>query len=172
MTGSSRLLAAFTIAVAAPLPGAGAQATDSAAGVVASALPTRAAAELRRASLRYAPAVRTCYEREGLLQDPVLRGRLEVSFTIVGSGAISDIVVDTLDVTGIGMREVARCVAEEATRWHFSTGAFAPDAVLLAFDLLPPPMRSAGDTVAVPAPSPAPSPSPSPAPVPPPTRPR
>lgn len=162
MTGSTRLL--VVLALAAPVAPARAQAADSAAGVIASALPPRPAGELRRASLRYAPAVRTCYEREGLLQDPALRGRLEVGFTIAASGSVGDIVVDTLGVSGVGMRDVARCVAEAATRWHFVSGVFAPDAVLLAFDLLPPLTRPAADSLAATPPAPPPAPAPAPAP--------
>jgi hypothetical protein len=158
MTRPSRLLAALVLA--APLRVAAAQIPDSAAGAIASALPTRPTDELRRASLRYAPTVRTCYEREGLLQDPALRGKLEVGFTIVPSGAVSDVVVDTLEVRGLGMRDVARCVADAATRWHFSTGAFAPDAVLLAFELLPPLPLTGREAAAGPAPPPAPASSP------------
>jgi hypothetical protein len=150
------------LALAAPAAPAGAQAADSAAGVVASALPARPAGELRRAGLRYAPAIRTCYEREGLLQDPALRGRLEVGFTIAASGSVADIVVDTLGVSGVGMREVARCVADAATRWHFAGGVFAPEAVLLAFDLLPPLTRLASDSLTAPPPTPPAAPDPAP----------
>jgi hypothetical protein len=157
MTGPTRLL--ILLALATPVAPVAAQAADSAAGVVASALPPRPAGDLRRASLRYAPAIRTCYEREGLLQDPALRGRLEVSFTIAGSGSVGDVVVDTLDVSGIGMREVARCVADAAGRWHFAGGIYAPDAVLLAFDLLPPITRPATDSLAALPPGPAPPPA-------------
>lgn len=144
MRPSTALLLVLT--AGAPFAVAGAQ-TDSTVGPIASALPLRPAVELRRAGARYAPVVRTCYEREGLLQDPTLRGRLEVGFTVASNGAISAIAVDTLEVRGSGMREVARCVADEATRWHFSSGAFAPEAILLAYDLLPPERSLASDTL-------------------------
>ena len=135
----------LALATGAPLAAARAQAADSTARVIVSALPLRPAIELRRAGARYAPVVRTCYEREGLLQDPALRGRLEVGFTVSSSGTVSDVAVDTLDVRGTGMREVARCVAEEARHWHFGAGLFAPESVLLPYQLLPPERSLAAD---------------------------
>lgn len=142
------ILLLLALAAGAPLTAASAQA-DSAAGPLVSALPLRPAIELRRAGMRYAPVVRTCYEREGLLQDPALRGRLEVGFLVAPSGAVSEVVIDTLDVHGSGMLDVARCVADEAARWHFSAGSYAPEAVLLAYDLLPPERRIVADTSVV-----------------------
>lgn len=149
MRPTTTLLLAFL--AAAPLAAAGAQTTDTTERAIASALPVRPSIELRRAGARYAPVVRTCYEREGLLQDPALRGRLEVGFTVAPSGMVSEIAVDTLAVRGIGMREVARCVADAATAWHLSAGAFAPEAIVLAYDLVPPRPEPPPDSLALPA---------------------
>lgn len=156
-----RLSITLVLAMAALVPptAARAQAPDTTARAIASALPLRPAIELRRAGARYAPVVRTCYEREGLLQDPALRGRLEIAFTVAPSGEIGDVAVDTLEVRGTGMEQVARCVAEEARHWHFSAGAFAPESILLPYELLPPERVPAVDTTpAGPTPPPAPAP--------------
>lgn len=107
----------------------------------------RAPEELRQAGLRYQGAVRACYEREGLRQDPTLAGSIEVGMTIQPAGTVSEISVDTLDVQGLGMREVAACVASTASTWHFSDGPYAAERSVLAFTFIAP-----GD----PAPSPAP----------------
>jgi hypothetical protein len=155
---------------AAPIA-ARAQAPDTTARAIVSALPLRSAIELRRAGARYAPVVRTCYEREGLLQDPALRGRLEIGFTVGPSGEVRDVAVDTLEVRGTGMGDVARCVAEQARHWHFSAGAFAPESILLPYELLPPERPVAAESIPV-GPAVPPSPAPDTAAPTPPTRPR
>jgi hypothetical protein len=161
----------FAVVAGASPAAARAQAPDTTARAIVSALPLRPAIELRRAGARYAPVVRTCYEREGLLQDPALRGRLEIGFTVGSSGEVRDVAVDTLEVRGTGMSEVARCVAEEARHWHFSAGAFAPESVLLPYELLPPERPVAAGTNP-PAPVLPPSPAPDTAAPAPATRPR
>ena len=147
----------FALAAGAAPTATRAQAPDTTAREIVSALPLRPATELRRAGARYAPVVRTCYEREGLLQDPALRGRLEIGFTVGSSGEVRDVAVDTLEVRGTGMGEVARCVAEEARHWRFSAGAFAPESILLPYELLPPERPVAAETN---APGPVVPPSP------------
>src|SRR4051812_26415399 len=104
------------------------------------AVPTdsgRSSGELRVASQRYAPTVRGCYEREGLKLDPALEGTLDVSVTIVPQGHVREVRVDTLDVRGTGMREVASCVAALAAQWHFSSGTYALEETTFSFKLLP-----------------------------------
>ena len=126
------VLAGLVLQVAAasrpPVTSAAAPASDS----------TRSANELRAASQRYANAVRGCYEREGLKADPSLAGTLDVSITIIPQGQVREVKVDTLDVRGVGMREVASCVSTLATQWHFSSGAYAVEETTFTFKLLPP----------------------------------
>ena len=103
----------------------------------------RSTDELRAASQRVAPAVRSCYEREGLRADPELAGTLDVSVTIVPQGNVRDVKVDTLEVRGVGMREVASCVALLFSRWHFSSGSYGLEETTFTFRLAP----IASDTV-------------------------
>jgi hypothetical protein len=106
-------------------------------------VPTaRSPEELRQAGLRYQGAVRACYEQEGLRQDPRLAGSLEVGLTISPQGSVADISIDTMDVRGLGMREVAACVRSAAAHWHFSDGPFRIERSVLAFTFIAP-----GDTV-------------------------
>ena len=110
-----------------------AEGTDSTVTVIA-----RPPEELRQAGLRYQGAVRTCYEREGLRQDPTLAGSIEVGLTILPQGNVADIAVDTLDVQGTGMREVVACVAAVAAGWHFSEGSFSTERGVLMFTFIAP----------------------------------
>jgi hypothetical protein len=73
-----------------------------------------------------------------LRQDPTLAGSLEVGLTILPQGNVTEISVDTLDVQGTGMRDVAACVAAAAADWHFSEGAFATERGVLAFTFIAP----------------------------------
>jgi hypothetical protein len=98
----------------------------------------RAPEELRQAGLRYQGAVRACYEREGLRQDPSLAGSIEIGMTIQPQGTVSDVSIDTLDVRGVGMGEVAACVAGAASTWHFSEGPYAAERSVLAFTFIAP----------------------------------
>jgi hypothetical protein len=100
--------------------------------------PARAPDELRQAGLRYQGAVRSCYEREGLRQDPTLAGSIEIGMTIQPQGTVSEVSVDTMDVRGVGMREVAACVAAAASTWHFSEGPYAAERNVLAFTFIAP----------------------------------
>lgn len=97
----------------------------------------RSSDELRVASQRVAPAVRSCYEREGLRLDPGLSGTIDVSVTIVPQGSVRDVKVDTLEVRGIGMREVASCVTQLFSRWHFSSGTYGLEETTFTFRLAP-----------------------------------
>ena len=115
---------------------AGAQsASDTAAVVTDSA---RSESELKAASARYSPVVRGCYEREGLRADPGLSATVEVGVTVAPTGAVRDISVDTLEVKGVGIVNVARCVSQAATTWKFQPGAYAEERAILTFKLLAP----------------------------------
>ena len=50
----------------------------------------RSDADIRSAVLRHAPAVRRCYEVEGLGRNPALAGSVEIMVTILPTGAVTD----------------------------------------------------------------------------------
>ena len=116
---------------------AGAQsARDSATAAVADS--TRSDNELRAASNRYAGAVKTCYEREGLKSDPALTATVDVGFTVQPDGTVREISVDTASVSGVGISVVAQCVAKAASTWRFTAGAYGVERTILSFKLVPP----------------------------------
>ena len=94
--------------------------------------------ELRIASQRYAAAVRGCYEREGLRQDPALAADVDVTVTIDAQGGVRQVKVDTLDVHGMGMSDVVSCVQSTAMQWRFSPGTYALEETTFSYKLLPP----------------------------------
>jgi hypothetical protein len=116
---------------------AGAQsAGDSVIVVPADTL--RSESELRAASTRYAAAVRVCYEREGLKEDPSLSATVDIGMTVQPDGSVKEITIDTLSVTGIGISRVAECVAKAAIAWRFTAGAYGIERTILSFKLVPP----------------------------------
>ena len=115
---------------------AGAQSADSA--VAAPADSARSENELRAASTRYAAAVRSCYEREGLKSDPKLAATVDVGMTVQPDGTVREVQVDTIAVSGIGISGVAACVAKAAATWRFSAGAFGVERTVLSFRLVAP----------------------------------
>jgi hypothetical protein len=121
------LLASLTLQVAAVGP--------STLALRDSVRPDR---ELRVAGQRYAPIVRSCYEREGLKRDPNLTGTLDVSVVIQPRGAVQHVRIDTTGVSGIGMRDVADCVAQAASGWRFSSGVYALEEPTFTYKLVPP----------------------------------
>lgn len=60
--------------------------------------------------------IRMCYERE-LQKDPSLAGRVAVTFTIGGNGAVTEAVVQEDDVGAGGA--VGRCITQRIRRWRF-----------------------------------------------------
>jgi hypothetical protein len=98
----------------------------------------RSESEFKAASARYSPVVRGCYEREGLRADPALSATVEVGVTVAPTGTVRDISVDTLEVKGVGMANVARCVSQAAATWKFQPGAYAEERAILTFKLLAP----------------------------------
>lgn len=115
---------------------AGAQSADST--VVPPTDSARSESELRAASTRYAAAVRSCYEREGLKSDPKLTATVDVGMTVQPDGTVREVQVDTVAVTGVGMSGVATCVAKAAAGWRFSAGAFGIERTVLSFRLVAP----------------------------------
>ena len=113
-----------------------AQSADS--GVAAPADSARSENELRAASTRYAAAVRSCYEREGLKSDPTLTATVDVGMTVQPDGRVREVQVDTSAVTGVGISGVATCVAKAAATWRFSAGAFGVERTVLSFRLVAP----------------------------------
>ena len=104
----------------------------------AAADSVRPESEVRYASQRNAPSVRGCYEREGLRRDPALSATVDVTVTVDPHGIVTQAQVDTLDVHGDGMSDVAACVQAAAVRWRFSSGTYAPEALTFSYKLLPP----------------------------------
>jgi hypothetical protein len=141
-------LASVLVSLALTLPGAalGQAAADSAGAAVAGA-PVRSDEEVHVTALRYAPAVRGCYEREGLRRDPTLDGTLTVALTVLPDGAVREVMVDTAGVRGNGMREVAQCVAAAAATWRFEKGAYAIERAELPFHCAPA-TKESGDSSA------------------------
>lgn len=116
---------------------AGAQsAGDSSSVPVADS--ARSESELRAASTRYAGAVKTCYEREGLKTDPALTATVDVGLTVQPNGTVGEISVDTIAVRGVGISVVAQCVAKAASTWRFTPGAYPIERTILSFKLVPP----------------------------------
>ena len=116
---------------------AGAQsAADSTSAPVADS--TRSESELRAASTRYAAAVKSCYEREGLKTDPALTATVDVGLTVQPDGTVREINVDTAEVKGVGISTVAQCVARAASTWRFTAGAYGVERTILSFKLVPP----------------------------------
>ena len=96
----------------------------------------RTDADIRAAVLRHAPAVRKCYEVEGLGRNPLLAGSVEIMVTILPTGAVTNVEVATIGLKGIGETEVAKCLAGVARSWKFERGPYIIETVILPFDLV------------------------------------
>ena len=95
----------------------------------------RSDAKIRTAVLKHAPEVRKCYETEGLGRNPALAGEVEVTVTILPSGAVSEVNVISAGLKGVGAAEVAKCVATAARTWKFDRGPYVVESVILPFQL-------------------------------------
>lgn len=95
----------------------------------------RSDAKIRTAALRHAPDVRKCYETEGLGRNPSLAGSVEITVTILPTGAVSEVDVKALGLKGVGAAEVARCLATTARKWTFDRGPYVIESVILPFQL-------------------------------------
>jgi hypothetical protein len=95
----------------------------------------RSDAGIRAAALRHSPDVRKCYETEGLARNPALSGSVEVELTILPSGAVSEVHINTDRLEGIGKVEVGKCVATAARRWTFGRGPYVTETIILPFQL-------------------------------------
>jgi len=95
----------------------------------------RSDAKIRTAVLKHAPEVRKCYETEGLGRNPSLAGEVEVTVTILPSGAVSEVDVMSTGLKGVGAAEVAKCVATAARTWKFDRGPYVVESVILPFQL-------------------------------------
>ena len=98
----------------------------------------RDSTEVDSAARRYAGAVRTCYQEQGLKADPALRGLLRVELTVLPTGGVQGAAATTSGVSGTGMPAVAACIATAARAWRFSDGAPGAERVVLEFSLVPP----------------------------------
>ena len=90
---------------------------------------------IRAAALRHAPGVRKCYETEGLGRNPYLTGSVEITVTILPTGAVSDVDVKAQGLKGVGAAEVAKCIGTIARNWTFDRGPYVVEMVILPFQL-------------------------------------
>ena len=95
----------------------------------------RSDANIRSAALRHAPQVRKCYEAEGLGRNPNLTGSVEITVTILPTGAVSEVDVKPLGLKGAGAVEVAKCLETAAKTWKFDRGPYVVESVILPFQL-------------------------------------
>lgn len=97
----------------------------------------RADPEIRLTVLRNASDVRRCYEREGLRRDPTVRGLVELAVTILPTGLVASVTVQSSSLVGPATRDVTSCIAVAARTWRFERGPFAVTTVVLPFLLVP-----------------------------------
>ena len=93
----------------------------------------RSDAKIRTVALRHAPDVRKCYETEGLARNPNLTGAVELTLTILPSGAVSEVEVKAEGLKGLGAVEVGRCLETSARTWTFDRGPYVVESVILPF---------------------------------------
>ena len=95
----------------------------------------RTDAAIRSTALKHAPEVRKCYETEGLGRNPSLVGAVELTITILPTGAVSEVDVKSVGLKGVGAAEVAKCLATNARTWKFDRGPYVVETVILPFQL-------------------------------------
>lgn len=97
----------------------------------------RSDAEVRASVLRNTTDIRRCYETEGLPRNPRLSGRMELALTILPTGVVSSVRVDSLALGGPGSVELARCLTRHARNWRFERGNFATETHSFPLDFVP-----------------------------------
>jgi len=97
----------------------------------------RSDAEIREVVLRHAPAVRACYETEGLTRNSKLTGTVELEIRILPVGRVDSVQVIGSGMTGPGTREVTECITAIARNWRFARGPYSVELVILPFSLRP-----------------------------------
>lgn len=97
----------------------------------------RSEAEIREVVLRHAPAVRACYETEGLSRNSKLTGTVELELRILPVGRVDSVQVIGSGMTGPGTREVTECITAIARNWRFARGPYSVEQVILPFLLKP-----------------------------------
>lgn len=116
----------------------GAQEPRAELGPVAIAADSaRSDAEVRASVLRNTSDIRRCYEAEGLPRNPALSGRMELALTILPTGVVSGVRVDSLALRGPGSLEVVRCITRHARNWRFERGNFATETHTFPLDFVP-----------------------------------
>lgn len=93
--------------------------------------------DIRFVALRHAGDVRGCYEREGLRRNPSLQGTVEVSLTVLPTGAVDSVVVDSTHFDGPGAAEVVTCIRTLTRHWRFERGPFGVETLVFPFLLVP-----------------------------------
>ena len=93
--------------------------------------------DIRFVAMRHAGDVRGCYEREGLRRNPSLQGTLEVSLTVLPTGAVDAVTVDSTHFDGAGAAEVVSCIRTLTRHWRFERGPFGVETLVFPFRLVP-----------------------------------
>ena len=101
--------------------------------------------DIRFVAMRHAGDVRGCYEREGLRRNPTLQGTVEVALTVLPTGAVDSVTVDSSKFAGVGAAEVVSCIRTLTRHWRFERGPFGIETVVFPFRLLP--NRESGPTL-------------------------
>lgn len=82
---------------------------------------------IRRIVRAHINEVRYCYN-QGLVKDPDLRGRVEVTFTIGATGEVSSAEVKA---TSLDDKDVGTCIAKAVERWKFPKPAGGGNVVVV-----------------------------------------
>ena len=93
--------------------------------------------DIRFVALRHTGDVRGCYEREGLRRNPSLQGTVDVALTVLPTGAVDSVAVDSTHFAGAGASEVVSCIRTLTRHWRFERGPFAVETVVFPFRLVP-----------------------------------
>lgn len=109
----------------------------TAPGRLAPADSIRGDAEIRVTAMRHVADVRRCYQREGLARDPNLSGTMDVTVTVVPTGAVRRAEVTAHAMRGHGAREVAACLTAAIRNWRFERGPFQVETIIFPFAFTP-----------------------------------
>jgi hypothetical protein len=93
--------------------------------------------DIRLAALRHVADVKRCYEREGLARNPSLTGTLDVTVTVLATGVVSDASVSTTGMSGLGAREVGKCLTTVIRNWRFDRGPYVVETIVFPFRFSP-----------------------------------
>ena len=81
---------------------------------------TRDVADVGQVVRSYSAQLQSCYEREGLKQNPGLAGTLTAAITISGAGRVTGVDVTRRTWSGPGADDAERCIVSTIRRWRFA----------------------------------------------------